>query len=175
MTDETVAGYQRAAARLVAHQHELIHDWPLCAPGGRPGDDNVRQVMEATCLLARGEVPEEEEAVEKIAKDMLCSPLLIKRLAVLEETRLPCKALSKLATYIGQDFAHCASLPPSFQLVVGCITALYNCQCATLPESSTLNQEAEWISPPRTVRVGSPRREGKTIGCPPSPPLHFDA
>ena len=97
-----VDAYRHAAARVIAHQQDISADVGsiLRNPEAMPADAVV--VIKAACLLTRTDVPTPDVTAVIVAKQFLESPVLIKRLAELEEVLLSYNTLAKLEVFVSE-------------------------------------------------------------------------
>eukprot|EP01061_Rhynchopus_euleeides_P002978 TRINITY_DN12302_c0_g1_i5.p1 TRINITY_DN12302_c0_g1~~TRINITY_DN12302_c0_g1_i5.p1 ORF type:complete len:138 (+),score=37.43 TRINITY_DN12302_c0_g1_i5:52-414(+) len=97
-----VDAFRHAAARVIAQQQDLVAEVAniLRNPECMPPESVV--VIKAACLLTRSEVPHPDVTAVIVAKQFLESPVLLKRLAELEDVLLPFSTLSKLEGLVSE-------------------------------------------------------------------------
>eukprot|EP01061_Rhynchopus_euleeides_P002977 TRINITY_DN12302_c0_g1_i2.p1 TRINITY_DN12302_c0_g1~~TRINITY_DN12302_c0_g1_i2.p1 ORF type:complete len:723 (+),score=154.56 TRINITY_DN12302_c0_g1_i2:52-2169(+) len=130
-----VDAFRHAAARVIAQQQDLVAEVAniLRNPECMPPESVV--VIKAACLLTRSEVPHPDVTAVIVAKQFLESPVLLKRLAELEDVLLPFSTLSKLEGLVSEDEFSSPLLPPPVASLAECVFALYDYHCAAISDT----------------------------------------
>ncbi|KAJ9446305.1 hypothetical protein DIPPA_03416 [Diplonema papillatum] len=144
---QVVEAYRHVAAKVIAKQLAINGELDELLSAPDDVEDPVLSVIQAACLLTRTEVPNSKEAAVLVLRQLCESPLLLKRLAELEELALPVATLSQLGEYVSRSEFVSPKLSPPMVALAECLQKLYQFQCtsATSLTDRAAKDPAPWV------------------------------